>query len=280
MANILIAGCGDVGSTLGLALLAAGHRVWGLRRDPAALPSGIRPLAADLAEPATLAGLPSGLEYVFYTAAAGGYSEDRYRSAYLDGVRNLLGALRRGGQHPRRLFFTSSTSVYAQSDGQWVDEASPAAAEGFAGRCLRAGEGLLWAAPWPATVLRLGGIYGPGRTRLIDTLRAGTATCVEQPPLYTNRIHRDDCARALQHLLGIEHPEPLYLGVDDDPAPQCQVLRWLATELGVPPPTVVPAPAAPRPNKRCRNDRLKASGFRFRYPGYREGYAALLRDLS
>jgi len=281
MARILIAGCGDVGTTLGLMLQQTGHEVWGLKRHPATLPPAIRGLAADLGDPVSLKNsLPPALDYVFYTAAADGFSEERYRAAYVDGVAKLLDALRAGGQSPRRLFFTSSTSVYAQCQGEWVDEGSPAEAGGFAGRCLRQGEELLWNGPYPASVIRFGGIYGPGRTRLIDSLRQGTATCVDNPPVYTNRIHRDDCAAALQHLMNLPAPPALYLGVDDESAPQCEVLRWLAGRLGVPGPTVVSAAVASeamlRANKRCRNARLRTSGFQFRYPSYREGYAALL----
>ena len=281
MARILIAGCGDVGTTLGRRLQQAGHEVWGLKRHPATLPPAIRGLAADLGDPASLRNrLPPDLDYVFYTAAADGFSEAHYRVVYVDGVAHLLDALRAGGQQPRRLFFTSSTSVYAQCHGEWVDEDSPAEATGFAGRCLRQGEELLWNGPYPASVIRFGGIYGPGRTRLIDSLRQGNATCVDNPPVYTNRIHRDDGAAALQHLMNLPDPQALYLGVDDEPAPQCEVLRWLARRLGVPGPTVVSAATAPeamlRANKRCRNTRLRASGFQFRYPSYREGYTALL----
>ncbi len=280
MARILIAGCGDVGAVLGSNLSAAGHVVWGLKRRPVTLPASIRGVAADLSDPASLNGLPPALDYVFYTAAADGFSEAAYRRAYVDGVANLLRALEKAGQQPRRLLFTSSTSVYAQCRGEWVDEDSPAESPSFAGRCLRQGEQLLWDGPYPATVIRFGGIYGPGRTRLLDSLRRGHATCVEQPPVYTNRIHRDDCAAALQHLVQLPQPYSLYLGVDDDPAPQCEVLRWLAERLGAPGPTMVDAAAAEeavlRANKRCSNARLRASGFRFRYPTYREGYAALL----
>lgn len=281
MARILIAGCGDVGTVLGLQLQQAGHAVWGLKRQPDTLPAAIRKLAADLTDPASLSTLPPDLDYVFYTAAADGFSEDRYRAAYVDGVANLLHALQASDQHPRRIFFTSSTSVYAQCHGEWVDEDSPAEAAGFAGRCLRQGEDLWWNSPYPATVIRFGGIYGPGRTRLLDSLRQGTATCVEQPPVYTNRIHRDDGAAALQHVLALHDPQSLYVGVDDYPASQCEVLRWLAARLGVPEPEVISAAAAPeamlRANKRCRNARLRASGFQFRYPSYKEGYAALLQ---
>ncbi len=279
MARVLIAGCGDVGSLLGSELVAAGHQVWGLKRNPVNLPAGLSPLAADLTQPESLRNLPSQLDFVFYTAAAGGFNEQRYRAAYVEGVENLLAALQRSDQILRRLFFTSSTSVYAQSGGEWVDENSPAEAAGFSGQALREGEALVWHSSFAATVIRFGGIYGPGRTRLIDGLREGSATCVEQPPLYTNRIHREDCAAALLHLMSLPDPQTLYLGVDDDPAPQCQVLRWLAARLGVAGPRVVASKEgmrALRANKRCRNTRLRACGFQFRYPSFREGYGAML----
>ena len=289
MARILIAGCGDVGTALGLLLSAAGHTVWGLKRHPADLPGSIQPLAADLTEPATLSALPPALDAVVYSAAAAGFSEAHYQAAYVEGVRNLLNALRQAGQALQRLLFTSSTSVYAQHHGEWVDEDSPAEADGFSGRCLRVGEELIWNSGWPAVVVRFGGIYGPGRTRLIDSVRAGSATCFDGPPIYTNRIHRDDCARTLAHLLEYPTPQPLYIAVDDDPAPLNQVLDWLADQLGVPrPPRLAQPPVKPgaetrrdstmrlRASKRCYNARLRASGFQFYYPSYRQGYAALL----
>ena len=288
MARILIAGCGDVGAVLGQGLCAAGHEVWGLKRHPADLPPGIRPLAADLTDPATLNALPPALDGVVYSAAAASFSETAYQAVYVAGVRNLVDALRGAGQRPRRLLFTSSTSVYAQHRGEWVDEESPAEADSFSGRCIRAGEQWMWNSPWPAVVIRFGGIYGPGRTRLIDSVRAGTATRPAGPPLYTNRIHRDDCARVLEHLLFLPTPAPLYLAVDDDPAPLGEVLSWLATQIDVPEPLLaVSQPLKPggkvgdpaarlRASKRCHNTRLRASGFQFRYPSYRDGYAALL----
>jgi len=292
MARILIAGCGDIGTTLGLSLNAAGHRVWGLKRRPDDLPPALEPLAADLADPATLTVLPPALDYIVYSAAAAGFSEALYEAAYVAGVRNLLNALRQAGQQPKRLLLTSSTSVYAQHQGEWVDEDSPAAAASFSGRCIRAGEQVLWDSGWPAVVVRFGGIYGPGRTRLIDSVRDGSAAHPAGSPLYTNRIHRDDCARVLEHLLFVPTPAPLYLAVDDDPAPLGEVLRWLATRLGVPePPLAAHPPLKPgagigdpalrmRASKRCRNARLRGSGFQFRYPSYRDGYAALLRATA
>jgi nucleoside-diphosphate-sugar epimerase len=159
-----------------------------------------------------------------------------------------------------------------------VDEGSETAPAGFRGRILLEGERSVLAAPFPATVLRLGGIYGPSRTRLVDDVRAGRARFV--PGRFTNRIHRDDAAGALQHLAGLEEAEACYLGVDCDPAEERVVLEWLAERLGAPRPRAAEAgeEAATRRagSKRCRNARLVATGYRFRHPSFREGYAALL----
>lgn len=261
MSRILIAGCGDVGAALGQALHTAGHQVWGLKRHPADLPPGIQPIAADLTDPVTLSHLPPDLHFVVYSAAAAGFSEAQYQAAYVTGVSHLLEALRQAGQHPKRLLFTSSTSVYAQHQGEWIDEDSPAEAEGFSGRCIRQGEQLMWTSGWPASAVRFGGIYGPGRTRLIDSVRNGTATCPEGPPIYTNRIHRDDCARVLEHLLQVPELQKLYIAVDDCPAPLDEVLNWLAEQTGAPKPQRVAQPPV-KPGAEARRDpatRMRAS---------------------
>ena len=280
MANILIAGCGYVGTALGVRLAAAGHVVWGMRRVAEGLPPGIRPLGGDLSVPETLQDLPPALDVVFYTAAPNGADDTAYRAIYMDGLRHLLEALEHQQQSPQRVLLTSSTAVYAQSAGEWVDETSPTEPTHFTGRRVLEGEKMLLDGPFPATVLRFGGIYGPGRTSLIERVRQGLAACRDGPPLYTNRIHRDDCAGALHHLMTLPQPDSLYLGVDHEPADQCSVLRWLAAQLGAPPPRIE-APSDTdtrrhRTNKRCRNAKLMASGYVLRYPTFREGYAALL----
>lgn len=278
MARILIAGCGYVGQELGLRLVREGHSVCGLRRGPGRLAPGLRGFRADLTRPETLRDLPGPFEVVFYTAGASHRSEAGYRSAYLQGLGNLVAALQ--GQKPpvRRLFFTSSTAVYGQSGGEWVDEDSPAEAGHFRGRLLRAAEQVLLGGPIEGTVVRVGGIYGPGRSRLIDSVRRGEACCFEGPPRYLNHVHRDDCAGALAHLMGVGRPRSLYLLVDHEPAEQCGVLRWIAGRLNVPaPPRVSPEAGKPvRGAKRCRNTRLVDSGYVFRYPTFRDGYEALI----
>lgn len=278
MQRILIAGCGDVGIALGLLLVENGHRVFALRRNVAALPSSLEPVAADLTDPATLGSLPE-VDIVYYTAAADGRDEAAYDRAYVSGVKNVLKSLRDGNRSVRRLIFVSSTGVYGQHAGEWVDELSPTEPARFSGRKLLDGERLCLGGPYPATVVRFGGIYGPGRNRLIRQVRDG-ASCVEQPPRYTNRIHRDDCAGVLRHLLQLDAPAPVYIGVDCDPAAQCTVMDWLAKRMKAPAPRRETDRSNGGQGKRCRNELLLSSGYRFLFPTFREGYAREIDSLN
>lgn len=279
--SVLIAGCGDVGSRLGCLLRAAGWTVYGLRRNVAALPEGLLPVAADLAAVACPADWPEpAVETLVYCATPDGRDEAAYRAAYVEGLRHLLGWLAQRGQRPRRLLFVSSTGVYGQQDGEWVDESSPCVPDGFSGRVLLDAEALALGCGLPATVVRLAGIYGPGREWLLGQVRAGYRP-PPVPPLYGNRIHADDAAGLLAFLLQRDaRGEPLadcYLGVDDAPAPLAEVVDWLRERLGV---TQEGEVAAPRRggSKRCSNARARALGWVPRYPDYRAGYAALLGD--
>ena len=278
--NVLIAGCGYIGTALGARLAAEGCTVWGLRRQARELPPGLHPVEADLTLPESLRALPRGIDVVFYTAAAHGRTDAAYCAVYVDGVRHLLEALQQQHQQPRRIFFTSSTGVYAQCHGEWVDETWPAEPTHFSGIRLLEGEALLRESPFPATVVRLAGIYGPGRSRLIDSVRQGTALCPAGEPIYMNLIHRDDCVGVLYHLMCLASPAPLYLGVDHHPVDRGTLLRWLAAKLEVPSPPLEAVADAMRQglrsNKRCRNDPLIAAGYAFHYRSFRTGYAALL----
>lgn len=272
--RVLIAGCGDLGERLGRRLVAEGVRVFGLRRDPAGLAQGIVPLAADLSEPRSLTGLPAGSLRVAYMASTDAFTDEAYRRAHVEGLRNLLAAIDR----PRRLVLVSSTSVLGQCDGSWVNESSPTTDAAFSQRCLLEGEALAHEAG--GLVLRLAGIYGPGRTKMLERVRAGEATFAPDLNQWTNRIHADCAARAVQLLLDHEAPEPLYLGVDDEPAQRKDVLDWLAERMGAPAPRAAPPPrrgtGRPRTSKRCSNRLLRAAGWRPEFPSWREGYEALL----
>ncbi len=282
MVRCLIAGCGYVGAALGELLSSQGHTVFGLRRRALGLPPGVEPLEADLAVPASLARLPGALDFVFYLASPGGAEDALYRSAYVDGQRHLYEALARQGQRPRRVLFASSTAVYGQHDGEWIDESSRTEPADFRGRRLLEAEQLLARAAFPGVAVRFGGVYGPRRSSLVAEVRGGRAVIRPEPPHYTNRIHRDDCAGVLHHLMQLEAPEPVYLGVDCEPADEAAVLRWLAGALGAAEPRMAaagePHGRERRASKRCRNDRLLASGYRFRHPTFREGFRAILSE--
>lgn len=295
--RVLISGCGYVGGALAGLLAREGYEVFGLRRETKYLPSGVTPVPADFTDGNSLAReLPESLDYVFHTASPGisGAStsserEAAYRDAYVRGPSNLISTLRSRGESPRRILLTSSTGVYAQTGGEWVDETSATEPTG-PGRFMLEGEKELLDSPFPAVVLRLAGIYGPGRTGALDRARRYrlTDSSGEETP-YTNRIHREDCAGALRHLALLQSPEDVYVGADYEPATPAAVAEWLAESY---PEARREDPASPggdagrtgrtgrggRTNKRCNNARLVASGYEFRYPNFREGFASLLGD--
>ena len=128
--------------------------------------------------------------------------------------------------------------------------------------------------------MRFSGIYGPGRDRLIESVRNGSARLVRGSTAVLNHIHRDDCAGALAHVLGMESPAPLYLGTDSEPAYKNDLLRWIAKQLGVSTPPEVEAEITGGIHRGGHrfydNALLRDSGYRFLYPTYREGYGALL----
>ena len=277
--SLLIAGCGDIGCRLGERLAAAGWLVHGLRRNVAALPAAVLPVEGDLAEPTVPTQWPDATpDYVVYAAAASQHDEAGYRAAYVEGLRHLLGWLRQRDQKPRRLLFVSSTGVYAQHDGEWVDERSPAEPTCYTGRIMVEAERLALASGHPTSLVRMAGLYGPGSRWLIEQALQGYRASRE-PPLYANRIHRDDAAGLLATLLQADaQGEPLedcYLGVDDTPAPLHEVIDWLRERLQV---GDVPDQLLSRRagSKRCSNARAVALGWRPAYPSYREGYAAML----
>ncbi len=276
--NLLIVGCGDLGTELGLRALAAGHRVHGLRRRAELLPEGFHRIAADL--DATLPPLPADTEVVAFTTAADQRDVDAYRRAYVDATGQVLDALAAQGCTPHRVLFTSSTAVYGVEDGSVVDEDTPTEPTSATGAVLVEAEEALWRRRPDAVSLRLAGVYGPGRIRLLRQVRDGTAMRPERE-VHTNRIHRDDAAAALLHLAGLPYPPaPCYLGVDDEPAPLGEVLTFLARELGLDLPPVGEVSRRRGGDKRCRNARLRASGLELAYPTYREGYRAILAGVG
>src|SRR5690606_38293756 len=138
--------------------------------------------------------------YVLYAAAASQHDEAGYRAAYVDGLRHVLAWLAQHGQRPRRLLFVSSTGVYGQHAGEWVDEQSATQPSGFSGILMLEAERLALASGIPASVVRLSGLYHPARPWLLQQVRSGLQVTAK-PPMFSNRIHRDDAAALLASLL-------------------------------------------------------------------------------
>ncbi|EKT4465345.1 SDR family oxidoreductase [Pseudomonas putida] len=279
--SVLIVGCGDVGGRLARQLLAQGWQVSGLRRSVEHLPAGVWPIAADLAEPTIPAAWPvQSPDYLVYCVAASQHDEAGYQQAYVEGLRHVLGWLGERGQRPRRILFVSSSSVYAQADGQWIDEDAETEPQGYSGRMMLMAERLALGSGIPGTVVRLTGIYGPGRERLSTQVRQGCRV-VEEPPLYGNRIHAEDAAGLLAFLLQADARgmalDDCYIGVDDDPAPLAEVVAWLREYMGV---TEWSDEQWVRRtgSKRCSNARARALGWVPQYPSYKDGYAAILKE--
>jgi len=274
MERVLLVGCGDLGLRAARRLLARGDEVWALRRRPPAdAPAGIRWLQADLGRPDTLAGsLPAGITRLAWMPAPDRRDPSAYETVFTEGLRRVFGTL--DAAVLRRVVFVSSSAVYGEHGEDWVDEATPPAPPGFNGRVLLQAEDWLAAQGLPATALRLAGLYGPGRLQLLDRLRAGQARAPRRPPHWANRMHIDDAAAAVDHLLHLPQAQPVYIGCDDTPLPLHVLYGHLAGLVGAPGPAEGPAPAGVG-SKRLRNARLRASGLALQWPDSRAGYAAL-----
>jgi nucleoside-diphosphate-sugar epimerase len=278
--SLLVVGCGDLGGAVAARAAARGWRVWGVRRSTAGVPGGVAAIAADVTDPTALAPLAAlRPQLVLCALTPGGFSDECYRAVYVDGLRNVLAALDRS--ELRRVVWVSSTSVYHQDDGTDVDEASVALPRTFSGRRLLEAERLLADAGLPHSIVRFGGIYGPGRDRLLRQLQGGVRS-PQRPPRWSNRIHRDDCVGVLDFLLERAADalplDDLYLGVDAEPAPMAEIERWFAARLGLDYAALREGGGESRGgNRRCLGARLQMLGYRFRYPSYREGLPTLLK---
>ena len=278
-ASVLIVGCGDVGGRLATQLLDTDWQVYGLRRSIDRLPAGVIGVAGDLFSEQCPTQWPTGqIDYLVYSAAATDHDEAGYQAAYVDGLKHTLNWLEQNGQRPKRLLFVSSSSVFGQKDGEWVDETSPAQASNYSGRIMLDAEQVALNSALAASVVRLTGIYGPGREWMLGQVRKGYRVAVD-PPLYGNRIHADDAAGLLAFLLEADREgktlDDIYIGVDNAPVPLAEVVGWLRERLGV---TEWAEETSTRRagSKRCSNARAKALGWEPRYSSYREGYAAIL----
>jgi nucleoside-diphosphate-sugar epimerase len=279
--RVLIAGCGDLGWRVArlLASESPAHCIWGIRRSVGPQAScelsGFTWIQADLTQSACLRELPEGITHVIYAAAPDSRTEAQYRAIYRQGLEQLLQRL--STAYLQRVLFISSTAVYGDHGSDWIDEDTPPAPKGFNGRVLLETEQWLQQHSQFETVsLRLSGIYGPGRSQLIERLRAGLVPAPATESHWVNRIHIEDAAAAVLHVLNIAKPQPIYLVTDSTPLPMRSLYEALAKLVGGPRPAIGAAPESVG-SKRLSNSRLRNSGFKFKWPDSRDGHAALLK---
>ncbi|MFB6168625.1 MAG: SDR family oxidoreductase [Haloferacaceae archaeon] len=285
----VVLGCGYVGLELGRQLADAGHDVTGVRRSEAGLAAvedaGLRAVRADVTDAGSLDAVPDA-DWLVFAASSGGRGAAAAREVYVDGLATAVGSFAARVDPPDRLVYTSSTGVYGDHGGDWVDETTPLDPTTPKTEVLVEAEQTAFDAPFDATVARFAGLYGPGRYRLERYLEGPVTEG------YLNMVHRDDAAGAVAHLLetGVGRGEAV-LVVDDEPVSKWEFADWLADECGrdrPPKQTIAERLAAGdlsdaaerrlRTSKRCSNDRLRGYGYEFRYPTFREGYRAALDE--
>jgi nucleoside-diphosphate-sugar epimerase len=271
--RVLVAGCGYVGAVTADLFHQAGWRVEGWTRSAGSAsafsgkPYPVRSLDISAADQLAM---DPGAEFdaVVHCASTRGGDLDAYRRLYWTGARNLIGRFANS-----TFLFVSSTSVYTQKNGGWVTEESPANPEHETGAILRETEEFVLANG--GRVARLAGIYGPGRSALLEKFLNGQAIIDPEEDRFVNQVHRDDIAAAFL-LLADRPPGPaeIYNVVDDKPVRQSEYYRWLAQKLDRPLPATGVSPLTRKRgegNKRVSNRKLRSVGWIPRYPSFVEG---------
>jgi len=281
--TLLVVGCGDLGQRVGALFYERGWSIHAVRRHPPAAETRFRWHAVDYTDHGSL-DFAAGLQPAFVLACFNPAGRDvpGYRRGFTEAAANLLAGL--GRHRVKRLIMVSSTRVYGERAGGWVDEKAPLSTADERALAIIGAERQILDSPQPAIVVRFGGIYGNANGRLVSRVAKGNIAPAE-PVRYTNRIHREDCAGFLCHLLALARTggelEDIYNGVDDEPAPAHEVERWLAAALNTEAEATSTTPApVPGGHKRCRNQLLHTSGYQLRYPNYRAGYRQVLADAG
>jgi nucleoside-diphosphate-sugar epimerase len=277
--HVLVAGCGWLGTAIARRLALRGDRVTGVRRDPARAaglaPLGIAPLALDLAAPGAEARLPAADAIVAcQSASADGASA--YRAAYVDANRALLAAAARGGA--RAFVYTGSTGVFGQRDGSDVDETTPPAPASATAEVLVEAERLVRGAAGPdlrAAVVRLSGLYGPGRAGIVERVRSGALALGPGDDAWMNFCHLEDAVSFVLAALDRARPGAIHHGSDAHPERRREVVGWIAARIGVEPRRSEAAP--PGPSRRILSEATRRElGVELAFPSFRDGLAPLV----
>lgn len=281
-----IAGCGYLGLRVARRWIARGDRVIALTRSSekaaAFQREGIIPLIGDLMGAQPLA-IPTEARTVLFAVGYDRQSGHSIGTVYVEGLRRLLAEL---PPSVERVIYISSTGVYGVGGGEWVDEQTPCQPLREGGKACLAAEQLLQASVWgpKSIILRLAGIYGPGRIPRAADLKTGKP--IDAPAEgYLNLIHVDDGAEIVLRAETAAAPPALYLVADGQPALRRDYYAELARLLDAPPPQFVqppensPAAARAASDKRIRNDKLiRELAPAFRYPSYRAGLAQIVAE--
>lgn len=271
--SLLVIGAGYIGFEAALEARKKGFQVYALARNEqkkkALQDEGIVPLPGDLTAPETLPEFPS-VQRVLFSAAPDGHTEEDYEKIYLKGLQAVLERLTRADQ----ILWISSTSVWGEGVQGVVDESVAPSPREAKARLLLEAERQVLSSRFPAMVLRLSGIYGPGRNRLA-AFREGRWPEPETPLRYLNLIHREDIVRVIDFLFERAEPGEVYIGTDCEPVLNREIAQWLSVQFPRSQPLPLFSGKEPA-GKRCSSFKLQAMGFRFRYPAFREGYSGLI----
>ena len=281
--HVLVAGCGWLGTALARRLVARGDRVTGVRRDPARAAAlaalGVSPLALDLSSPRAAPRIPA-VDAIVACQSASSDGAGPYRAAYLDANRTLLEAASRCGAGA--FVYTGSTGVFGQRDGGDVDEDTPPSPSSASAEVLVEAEALVRGATSPGLrtcVARLSGLYGPGRTGIVDRVRTGRLALGPDDDAWMNFCHVDDAVAFALAALDRGTPGALYHGSDAAPARRREVVEWISGRLGVTP--ARSGEATPGPNRRVCSERSRAAlGLELAFASFRAGLEPLLRDAE
>lgn len=280
MANILLVGCGDIGLATAQHCIANGHHVWAIRRNISTLKSIYRltPIQADVSQ-ADLPPLTTQFDYILFILSPDSREERSYRSVFLQGVSNVLSMTKLSHSNLKRCFFVSSTGVYGQNMGEWIDEEAIAKPLRFNGEVLLNAEQILLSRI-PTTIVRFSGIYSASRLMLIR--RSKTEDVFKYH--WTNRIHKDDCTGFLSHLVErVEQGQSIdtcYIASDSKPVLEGDVINWLRQEQSLSSIFKHEHTQATMSGKRCLNTKMIASGYELRYPSFKDGYGPIISSLK
>ena len=275
--RILQVGCGGLGSLIAQATLAQGHELTIVRRSHKAVPLGAQVLYLDVVAGKGLSTLHTiKADILLYCLAP--VEGQSYQQTYVEGLRHVLAHV--SLSQLKHVFFISSTGVYGEQQGEWIDDDTPAIPVDAEGQVILEAERLLDELDCGHTALRVSGIYGAKRLYLLRLLQNPARWPTKTH--WTNRIHELDVAAVVVHLYqhladGKSLPGHCIL-TDGVPAAQHEVLQWLAAQQNLPAPET--PPLQPQSGKRIRNGFLQQTGFKLQFADYRAGYASILSSLK